>query len=52
MSRPDASPVTWMGALLLEDVKLEPVVLELLLIDEVDISTLDIGPSDDSAYGA
>jgi hypothetical protein len=51
VSRPDARPVTWSGALLPEDVRLPLVPAELLEIEEVDIATLDIGPWADPAYG-
>jgi len=44
--------VTWSGApLLLEEVRLALVPAELLEIEEVDIATLDIGPSGRPAYG-
>jgi hypothetical protein len=51
VSRPDARPVTWIGVLLPEDVTLALVLAELLEIEEVDIATVDIGPSGDRAYG-
>jgi hypothetical protein len=51
VSRPDARPVTWSGEPLAEDVTLALVLAELLEIEEVDIVTLDIGPSTDLAYG-
>jgi hypothetical protein len=43
VSRPDARPVTWSGAPLVEVVRLALVLAELLEIEEVDIATLDIG---------
>ncbi|HEX3690755.1 MAG TPA: hypothetical protein VHV28_13730 [Solirubrobacteraceae bacterium] len=43
--------MTWSGEPLAEDVTLALVLAELLEIEEVDIVTLDIGPSTDLAYG-
>jgi hypothetical protein len=52
VSRPDARPVTWIAPpLLVEDVRLALVLAELLEIEEVDIATLDIGPSPPPAHG-